>query len=157
MNIEAIVLGVNRLYDNYAPETSKASKDNKIQFLNRELSGYSSYQFDKAVCAIVSDENIKRFPTLAQIKNHMPRTVEKDMENTKYCTKCEGTGYYSVWQYKTGINKHYSFPYRCRCNNTFMQHIPLIDPSAIPVRAHNGYPPNDIRHKEFNNRIEVEY
>ena len=57
-----MVLCVNRLYNNYNPETSQKIRDDKIKFLMSELSKYESYQFEKAVDSIISDENIKKFP-----------------------------------------------------------------------------------------------
>mgnify|MGYP001577301662 CR=1 FL=1 len=149
MNVDAIVLGVNRLYNNYNPETSQKIRDDKIKFLNDEFKEYESWQFERAIKDIISDENIKKFPTIAQIKNYMPRTTGEVQE---FCDKCERTGYYTVWQFRESLNKYYDFAYRCHCNHTTMQNIPALDVSMIPVRAHNPHPPNDSRHEDFNNQ-----
>ena len=150
MKIETMVLCVNRLYNNYNPETSQKIRDDKIKFLMSELSKYESYQFEKAVDSIISDENIKKFPTIAQIKAYIPRGDSK--AGQEYCDKCERTGYYNVWQYRESIGKYYTYAYRCPCNNTTMQNIPTLASEMIPVRAHNPFPTDDARHKEFNLR-----
>ena len=150
MNVDAIVLGVNRLYNNYNPETSQKIRDDKIKFLNDEFKEYESWQFERAIKDIVSDENIKKFPTIAQIKNYMPRTTGETQE---YCDKCERTGYYNVWQLKQDLNKYYSIAYACKCNKS-AHGMTVIDDLAIPIRAHNPIPPDDARYKTYNHQKE---
>lgn len=150
MKIETMVLCVNRLYNNYNPETSQKIRDDKIKFLMTELAKYESYQLEKAVDGVISDENIKKFPGIAQIKNYMPRNDSH--ETQEFCDNCERTGYYNVWQKRESIGKWYDFAYRCACNNTTMQNIPVLASEMIPTRAHNPHPPDDTRHNEFNSK-----
>lgn len=145
-----IIKQVNRLYDNYNADIDQEIRSAKIEFLNRELSTYNTKAFIIACNSIIADENIKRFPSLAQIKNYIPRN--DSIETQDFCDKCERTGYYNIWQYKESLNRWYSVAYRCACNHTTMQNMPILDERAIPKRAHNPYPPNDIRHNTFNNR-----
>lgn len=153
MKSEIVIECVNRLYNNYNPETSQKIRDDKISFLISELKNYKDWQFIKAVDSIVSDENIKRFPPLATIRNYMPA---QEKSNTEYCVRCEQSGYYTVWQRHGAIKGKddghwYRHVYGCDCNpsNTF----PRIDHDAIPTRAHNPYPPDDARHDNFNLRV----
>ena len=146
MDLQSVVLCVNRLYNNYNPETSQKLRDDKIKFLMSELGNNQSFQLEKAVDGIIHDENIRKFPTLAQIKNYMPAVALKE---TEYCNTCEHTGYYNVWQLKQDINKYYSIAYACSCN-TSANGMTVIDSRAIPIRAHNPYPPNDKRHEIIN-------
>lgn len=150
MKIETMVLCVNRLYNNYNPETPQKIRDDKIKFLMTELAKYESYQLERAVDGVISDENIRKFPVIAQIKNHMPRNDSQ--ETHEYCDKCERTGYYNVWQKRESIGKYYYFAYRCPCNTTTNLSMPVLAVEMIPIRAHNPFPPDDKRHGEFNLR-----
>ena len=62
---------VNRLYKNYATETSERVRNEKIEFLHEELNSYKDISLEKAIDSILKDENIKKFPTIAQIKNYI--------------------------------------------------------------------------------------
>ena len=152
MEMTEVIKQVNRLYDNYNADTQQEIRSTKIEFLNRELSKYNTKAFIIACDNILADENINKFPSLSMIKNYIPRGDSK--ETQEYCDKCERTGYYNVWQYRESIGKYYDFAYRCPCNNTTMQNIPILDAEMIPVRAHNPFPPSDTRHKEYNSKKE---
>lgn len=151
MSIQAIIELTNRLYDNYNPETSQKVRESKIDLLRIELKGYSAKQIGDACQRIMQDENIKKFPNVAQLKAFIPRWENK--QDSKGCVSCEDTGYYTIWQKRDSMGKYYSFSFRCRCEKgqSFME-MPDIDPIAIPRKAHNPYPPTDNRHKEYNER-----
>lgn len=161
MRIETIVTHVNRMIKNYSPEAAVKVIEAKINLVRDELAeNYSDRQFIEAIDEILHDENVKRFPTIAQIRNFMRKGKIHTQEGaaTHYCTQCEKSGYYNVWQYMQGLGKYYSLAYRCKCNHSQQLHLPIIDDKAIPVRAHNPYPPNDHRHEDFNGRgMEIEY
>lgn len=153
MNTETLILQVNRMLRNYDSKISDKDKMEKINFLRNELIKYTEYQFEKAVDSILNNANIKKFPTLAQIKSYIEKPL--DVEKPKGCEKCEFTGYFNLWQKRK--DRYYSFAYRCDCllgekHKAGKGLMPLIDQQAIPKRAHNPYPPNDIRHNTFNNR-----
>ena len=146
MKTETIIFQVNRLIRNFNPESGARIIESKIDLIRDELAeNYTDRQFIEAVDEILHDENVKRFPTIAQIRNYMRKgKAHSHEEAQRFCDTCEGTGYYSIWQYKESLGQYYSFPFRCLCNNTFMQHVPLIDPRAIPKRAHADYPSREI-------------
>lgn len=153
MNIEELIPEVYRLYDNYNMDTDKETRQAKANFLYKEIKYYPGDALNKAVDQIISDENIKKFPTVAQIKNYMRLHNSQPIRDLQGCDKCERTGYYTLWQFKQNIGRYYSFAFRCDCalGNSFPS-MPLIEPTAIPPRAHNPYPPTDQRHDDYNKR-----
>ena len=150
MEMTEIIKQVNRLYDNYNADTHQEIRGAKIEFLNRELSKYNTKAFVIACDSILADENIKKFPSLSQIKNYIPKGDSKEIQ--EFCDKCERTGYYNQWQWREQLNKYYDFTYRCHCNHTIMLNIPVLASEMIPIRAHNPFPPSDPKHEDFNNQ-----
>lgn len=149
MKLETIIECVNKLSTNYDIVINEKLKDERIKFLFDTFKNRLDESLRIATDRILYDENIKKFPTIIQIENYMPvyqNTVQR------YCTNCEGTGYYTVWQYRESIGKYYTFAYRCQCNTTSMQNISALISEMIPDRAHNPFPKTDNRHKEFSIR-----
>ena len=149
MKHETIVEAVNKLSTNYDTFTSAELKEQRVKLLMEGFKHKLDSSLKSAVDKVLHDENIKKYPTIMQIENYMPVLHNQTQE---FCDKCERTGYYSVWQFRESIGKHYSFAYRCPCNNTTMQNMPELAADMIPIRAHNPFPPNDDRHKDFNSR-----
>jgi hypothetical protein len=155
MMIETIILQVKRMFNNFAPEAAQKIREEKIHFLTHELRNYTDDQFRHAVDNILGDENIKRFPTLAQLKNHLRSSGNHQAQELQGCQSCEDSGYYVIWQLRR--EAWYSFAYRCNCEKgNSIPNVPLIDDRAIPTRAHNPYPPSNPLHKEYNLRPKVE-
>jgi hypothetical protein len=159
MQIEIFIVQMNRLFANFCSELSENAKKAKINFFMSEiLDKYSDEAMIYAVERILNDENIKKFPSLAQLKTYLReknKTVHKES-----CPICEHTGYFTIWQIRrfenndeTHSGKYYPFAYRCNCplGNSF-RNLKTVDPKAIPERAHNPFPPDNPKHKEFNNR-----
>ena len=149
MNHKTIVDAVDKLSTNYDTFTSVELKEQRVKLLMEAFKYKLDSSLKSAVERVIHDENIKRFPIISQLENYMPVLHNQAQE---YCDKCEHTGYYNVWQRQESIGKWYDFAYRCICNNTTMQNIPVIDERAIPTRAHNPHPPEDPKHNEFNLR-----
>lgn len=149
MEMDSIIQGVNKLYDNYETTMPQDVRKAKANLLYRELQYYTGRSFLTSIENILSDENIKRFPTIAQIKNYMQQ-IPQHKEHQEYCDKCEKTGYYNVWQLRH--DSWYSFAYRCMCNTTTMLEMPVLCVDATPIKAHNPFPPNDSRHVDCNLR-----
>ena len=155
MTMEMIVLQVNRLFNNFSPETSQKIREEKINFLRSELHNCNDQQFRRAVDGILGDENIKKFPTLSQFRNHLKSGGNNQVQDLRGCQRCEDSGYYNVWQLRR--DSWYSFAYRCNCEKgNSIQSVPLIDERAIPLRAHNPYAPSNPLHKEYNLRPKVD-
>ncbi len=148
MKHETVVEAVNKLSTNYDTYTPPETKEQRIRLLFDAFKHKQDSSLKSCVDKIIRDENIKKFPTLAQIENYLPTIVEKEQE---FCNTCERTGYYNVWQLKQDLNKYYSIAYACKCNKT-AHGMTVIDDLAIPARAHNPYPPDDGRHKVFCDR-----
>ena len=143
---------VDRLYDNYSISASPKIREDKVSFLFRELEHTKTQYFIKATHRILRDESIRTFPSLAQIKNYM--VISSDVESQqKFCKQCEESGYYTTWQLRDA--QWYSFAFRCACNTSQSLSMTIADPGAIPVRAHNSFPPSDQRHAAFNLRKAV--
>ncbi len=111
MNLDVLILQTNRLFLNYSPEVSEKKREEKISFFRQELTGISEYQFKTAVDEIIKDVNIKKFPTIAQIRGYIPRNNSK-AEEMKDCDHCHG-GIAPVWQFKESLKRHYQFAYAC--------------------------------------------
>jgi|SRR3972149_11174639 len=146
MRIETVVECVNKLSTNYDLIVNEGLREERIRLLAETFKHKLDNSLKVAVERIIHDENIKKFPRIEQIENYMPVITEL---HQKYCDKCEGTGYYNVWQYRESI----SFAYRCACNTTTMSEMAILHNDMIPKRAHNPYPPGDNRHDEFNLRV----
>ncbi len=149
MKIETVIECVNKLSANYDFGVNEKLRDDRIKLLSEAFKNKLDSSLKSAVERVIHDENIKRFPIISQLENYMPVLHNQAQE---YCDKCERTGYYNVWHRRESIGKWYDFAYRCICNNTTMQNIPVIDERAIPTRAHNPHPPEDPKHNEFNLR-----
>ena len=147
MRMETVIECVNKLSANYDLVVNEKLRDERIKLLSETFKNKLDSSLKSAVDRVLHDENIKKFPTIMQIENYMPILHNQPQE---FCDKCERTGYYNQWQWREQLNKYYDFAYRCPCNHTTLQNIPVLDKAAIPVRAHNPHPPNDPRHDDFN-------
>ena len=150
MRLETVIEAVNKLSTNYDTYTPPELKEQRIKLLSDAFKHKQDSNLKSAVDKVIHDENIKKFPTLAQLENYMPTGIEKDPD---YCNTCERTGYYNVWQLKQDINKYYSIAYACKCNKT-AHGMTVIDDLAIPIRAHNPYPPKYAKHNIYNQHKE---
>lgn len=130
MQIEGFILQINRLFDNYDQAISEKKKEDKIQFLRKELERYSNYQFETAVNRILKDENIRRFPTLAQIKANMPIVETKETE-LKDCDRCRD-GLIPVWipkQITKNEISYYQYSFACpfcEAGKTMQGRFPIL-------------------------------
>lgn len=149
MKIETVIECVNKLSTNYDLVVNEKLKEERIKLLFDNFKHKLDTSLKSAVEKVMHDENIKKFPTIMQLENYMPILYNPSPE---FCDKCERTGYYNVWQRRESIGKYYSFAFRCRCNTTTDQSMPVLDDRAIPTRAHNPHPPDDARHNDFNLR-----
>jgi len=145
MQLEVLVLQTNRLFNNYSTETTEKKRQEKIDFLRNELENINSEQFRFAVDSIIRDENIKRFPTLAQIKAYLPKN--NDYKSFKDCDRCRD-GTVGVWIYKKEFDREYSYTFRC----------PFCEAgrnagSAIPIlsQEYHSIPYEKLREK--NNKV----
>ena len=150
MRIETVIECVNKLSTNYDLVPSDKQKDERIKLFAEAFKHKLDNSLRAAVDSIIHDENVKKFPMVTQVENYMPAITER---HQKFCDKCEGTGYFNVWQYRESIGRYCSFAYRCACNTTSMNEMPILHHDMIPKRAHNPYPPGDNRHDEFNARV----
>lgn len=130
MQIEVIILQTRRLFENYSPELSDKKRDEKIQFLMEELKNYNAYQFETAVNKILKDENIKKFPSIAQIKANMP-TIEAKKEDAKDCDHCR-CGLTPVWvpkQVSKNEIRYYQYSFACpfcEAGKTMQGRFPIL-------------------------------
>lgn len=150
MKIETIIECVNKLSTNYDLVINEKLKDDRIKLLFDAFKHKLDSSLKTATESVLKDENITRFPTVTQLENHMPIPHRQVQE---FCDKCERAGYYNIWQLRESIGNWYSFAYRCPCNYTTIQNMPVLDEKAVPKRAHNPYPPNDKRYEDFNERF----
>ena len=150
MKMETVIECVNKLSANYDLVVNEKLRDERIKLLSETFKNKLDSSLKSAVDRVLHDENIKKYPTVMQIENYMP-VLHNQTQN--FCEKCEGTGYYNVWQRRESVGEWYSFAYRCPCNNTTMQNIPALAAEMIPTRAHNPFPPTDSRHQDFNRRV----
>lgn len=111
MNIETVVIQVNRLCDNYNPEYASKARDAKIKLFHDELQYLNDHSLQLAVDEILKDANIKKFPTIAQIKGYIPRNNNM-AEEIKDCDHCRN-GLTWIWQYKEKLGSHYQIAYAC--------------------------------------------
>ena len=151
MRIETVIECVNKLSTNYDLIVNEKLRDERIKLIAETFKHKLDNSLQVAVESIIHDENIKKFPRIEQIENYMPAIAGR---HQKYCDKCEGTGYFNLWQYRES-GRYCSFAYRCACNTTTMSEMPILHHDMIPKRAHNPYPPGDSRHDEFNKRSKV--
>jgi hypothetical protein len=147
---------VNRLFDNYSVSAAPAARKLKIQLILREFKYVSNEAFIKVCDRLMNDTKIRDFPKISDFKDRLFDNKSQNISpiNTiKGCERCENTGYYTVWQKRENQGRYYSFVFKCSCLPIeIYKALPLIDPQAIPTRAHNPFPPTDGRHKEFNLR-----
>lgn len=107
---DQIILQVKRLYDNYSQKYDEDMLRSKINFILKELPWVTGESFRCAVDFILRDENIKKFPTLSQIRAYLP----KGIENKSYsdCDRCRD-GTVGVWIHKPEFNRDYCYTFRC--------------------------------------------
>lgn len=134
MSVESIILAINRLVSNYCPDIGQKAREEKIRFFSEYLKNYTEQQIDNAVMAILHDENIKRFPTLAQIKNHITRNIVHIKHND--CDHCQN-GCVPVWQLMPNGLK-YCYTYACHaCAAGRHVNLPILPTEyrAIPYKV----------------------
>ena len=146
MRHETVIAAVDALSTNYDTFTPPELKEQRVKLLRDAFKHKLDSSFKTAVDSVLHDENIKKFPTLVQIENYMPKITNRQQQ---FCDICKGTGYFNVWQFRE--KAYYSFAYACNCNNE-KHAMPVIDPQAIALKPHNPYPPRDKRHDEYNSR-----
>lgn len=142
---QVAIIQVNRLYKNYNPGVSQQQIEDKVQYLVEELKGFSDSEFIKVCDKIISESKNRTFPTVEDFKSrwHSVRDGQQ-VVNHKFCSRCEKTGYYTIWKQLGCDNRWYRFSYRCKCNTVTMQSLEVIDPLCVPARAHNPYPPGAV-------------
>ena len=136
MNLQTIVLQVGRLMDNFSPEASRNVKDAKIRIVQQELSYADDNAFVDAVSDIMADENIRKFPTIAQLRVYIG-------QRTKYvviegCGKCD-RGIISSWIYKDEMKKWYAYGFKCRCEAS--KRLKAFIPAPEIIYPTNKRPP----------------
>lgn len=144
---------VSRLYNNYNPNANQQAKEAKVTLLIRELKSFTDDSFAKVCNLVMRESKGRSFPTIEDFVSRLHLVSASDnTDGYEFCEKCEQTGYYTVWQLKGTEEKWYGFPYRCNCNSVTMLAARIINPGCVPIKAHNPYPPNDERHKVYNER-----
>lgn len=111
MSLDVLVMQVKRLYENYNSNRDDDLIKNKVKFIQREIPNIEARAFSRAVDEILRDENIKRFPSIAQIKSFLPRQQASQIELND-CDHCR-SGLTPVWQFKEKLNRHYQYSYAC--------------------------------------------
>lgn len=152
---DVVIAQISRLFDNYSATANHQMREAKISFLLHELKHWNNGDFVKVCDKILKESKNRSFPTLEDFTSrwHSVKTEQHDFINHKFCAQCGETGYYTVWQMR-GVGKHwYRFPYRCHCNDVTMPSLRHIDPTCIPTKAHNPYPPGDAKHEIYNQRV----
>jgi hypothetical protein len=106
---DMVILQVKRLYDNYSQRYDEELLRDKVNFILKELPWLEGNSFKSAVDFILQDENIKKFPTIAQIRAYLPKKSRLELKD---CDHCRG-GITSLWIFKPEFNREYSYAYAC--------------------------------------------
>lgn len=148
---EVAIIQINRLFDNYAPMATEKIREAKLRLLRNELKDFTDARFILICNLIIRESKFRTFPT---IEEFCSKTIDfkKEYINIRGCQKCEGTGYFTVWQLMQNLGNYYHFAYRCDCETENLLSLPLISPQVIPDVPHNPYPPDDSRNTEYRKR-----
>lgn len=106
---DQIIMQVKRLYDNYSQKHDEEIVRAKINFIFRELPGIKGEDFRSAVDFILRDENIKKFPTISQIRAYLPKSQKGEYTDCDHCR----SGITTVLVFKKEFNKEYEYAYAC--------------------------------------------
>lgn len=116
MNLETTVTQTNKLFANFCPELPQKYREEKIKLIHSELYHIHDQAFVNAVEDILSDENVRKFPTIAQLKLYAVKYKKSacDNQQAEGCEKCD-RGVISSFLYKERFKRWYRYTFRCTC------------------------------------------